>query len=166
MGERPSTITMYPQRKDANGVVMRLLDGLGYRFQWATEGLTAEDAAFTPGQGCMTIGELAEHVWGLVNWVHISMLGEGLGESPAPDIETGRRQICRMLYALRTYVSAIDQESLFAIEINGLPFWHIVNGPLSDALTHTGQIALLRRLNGNPVPKHNVFLLHDPQEGE
>ena len=37
------------------------------------------------------------------------------------------------------------------------PFWHMVNGPLADALTHVGQINTFRRLAGNPCPEANVF---------
>ncbi len=156
----------YPGREDANGVVMRLLDGLGYRFHWATEGLTPEDAAFSPGADAMTIGRLMAHVWGLVNWVHGNVLGERFGEPCADDLEAGRDQVYRMLYAIRAYVEAIDEQALFGLQINGNPFWHILNGPLSDALTHIGQIAAFRRLNGNPVPKHHVFVCHEPPAEE
>jgi hypothetical protein len=31
----------------------------------------------------------------------------------------------------------------------------VLQGPLSDALTHVGQIAMLRRLAGSPVPGEN-----------
>ena len=31
----------------------------------------------------------------------------------------------------------------------------LVQGPLSDALTHAGQLALLRRLAGAPIPPEN-----------
>ncbi|MCF6349244.1 MAG: hypothetical protein L3J20_13275 [Flavobacteriaceae bacterium] len=30
------------------------------------------------------------------------------------------------------------------------PFWNNLNGPIGDALWHTGQIVLLRRASGNP----------------
>ena len=38
------------------------------------------------------------------------------------------------------------------------PFWNMINGPISDALWHTGQVVLMRRAAGNPInPKVNVF---------
>lgn len=155
-------VTVYPARKDANGVLMRLIDGLGYRFYWATEGLTPEDLAFSPGGGCMTIGDLAGHVWGLVNWVHNHFLGKS-GEPPAAGLEGGRDQVFRMLYAVRAHVEAIDEQALFDLQIGGMPFWHAINGPLSDALSHVGQIAAFRRINGHPVPEHHVFLAHEKE---
>jgi len=30
------------------------------------------------------------------------------------------------------------------------PFWNNLNGPIGDALWHTGQVVLLRRASGNP----------------
>ena len=154
------SIRAYPARQDANGVVMRLVDGLGYRFYWATEGLTGDDFAFTPGGGCQTIGEVVGHVWGLANWVHMHTIGTGGAAKPESAADT-RDQIFDLLLAVRNHVESLDEAALFAMEVEGNPFWHFINGPLSDALTHTGQIASFRRANGNPVPRHHVFLCHE-----
>ena len=43
------SVSAYPAREDANGVVIRWIDSLGYRFYWATEGLRPEDVTFSPG---------------------------------------------------------------------------------------------------------------------
>ena len=159
MKEHFRSVRDYPQRQDACGVIMRLIDGLGYRFYWATEGLTDVDFAFTPGGGCMTIGELVGHIWGLANWVHMHAVGSG---TPRPDNPQEQRDaVLEVLFAVRSHIESLDEAALFAIEVEGNPFWHVINGPLADALTHTGQIASLRRINGNPVPKHNVFLCHE-----
>ena len=41
---------------------------------------------------------------------------------------------------------------------NSYPFWNTINGPISDAIWHSGQVALLRRASGNPFNgKANVF---------
>ena len=34
-----------------------------------------------------------------------------------------------------------------------LPFWNQINGPISDALWHVGQVVTFRRSSGNPLPK-------------
>ena len=40
-----------------------------------------------------------------------------------------------------------------------LPFWNHINGPISDAIWHSGQIVTNRRASGNPInPKVNVFI--------
>jgi hypothetical protein len=33
----------------------------------------------------------------------------------------------------------------------------LIQGPIADALTHVGQIAMLRRLAGCPIPGENYF---------
>ena len=38
------------------------------------------------------------------------------------------------------------------------PFWYGLNGPLSDAIYHIGQVTNLRRASGNPIDQEiNVF---------
>jgi hypothetical protein len=42
--------------------------------------------------------------------------------------------------------------------LSEFPFWNLINGPISDALWHTGQLVLMRRAAGNPInPKVSVF---------
>ncbi len=44
-------------------------------------------------------------------------------------------------------------------EVTTLPYWHLINGPISDALYHTGQIVSFRRASGNPIPSGvSVFM--------
>lgn len=38
------------------------------------------------------------------------------------------------------------------------PFWNMLNGPIADALWHTGQVVSFRRSSGNPFnSKASVF---------
>ena len=40
-----------------------------------------------------------------------------------------------------------------------LPFWNMINGPISDCLWHIGQVVTFRRSSGNPFSnKVEVFL--------
>ncbi|MDA0985573.1 MAG: hypothetical protein O3C56_07190, partial [Bacteroidetes bacterium] len=44
-------------------------------------------------------------------------------------------------------------------KVSKFPVWNLINGPIADALYHTGQIVSFRRSSGNPIPKGvNVFL--------
>lgn len=145
----------YPENVSGTSVLVRLLDGLGFRFRWSTEGLSDEDYRFRPAPDCMSIGELVRHVWGLVNWVCQSMNIKEFRRQE--DISLVRRSVLEMTHALREALLSTSDEELAAIQIHELPFWHIVNGPVADALTHVGQINSFRRLAGNPTPKANVF---------
>jgi hypothetical protein len=49
-------------------------------------------------------------------------------------------------------------------EVRGITPAKLLQGPFSDAMTHAGQIALLRRLAGSPVPPEN-FVFADINSG-
>jgi hypothetical protein len=152
----------YPGRVTGPTILVRLLDGLGFRFRWATEGLTEQDYAFSPGEGSQSIGQLAGHIWGLVNWVCWAVLGQG--EERPETAEQQRVGTLHLLLRLREHVASMDVDALAAVTIRDLPFWHILNGPLADALTHVGQINAFRRLAGNPTPGAKVFTGEPPND--
>ena len=44
-------------------------------------------------------------------------------------------------------------------ELYPYPVWNLLNGPLADAIYHTGQVVSFRRTSGNPLQKGvNVFI--------
>jgi hypothetical protein len=150
----------YPAHLSGPAVLARLLDGLGFRFHWATEGLTTGDYAFSPGLGCQSISGLVSHIWGLTNWVSMAVFDQSENRPAEPAQQ--RAHILRMLHRLRERFAAMDDQDLGSITIDGHPFWHILNGPLADALTHVGQINAWRRLAGNPTPKAGLFTCEPP----
>jgi hypothetical protein len=163
MSEHFDAVQVYPP-PSANGVLLRLIDSLGYRFYWATDGLTADDETFSPGSGAMSIGDLIAHIRDMFNWIHRNVLDAEWPDGRPSEVAGQREQALEILHAIRDRVAGIDEQALFELTINGHPFWHLINGPLSDALTHVGQINAFRRLNGNPVCRHAVFFLSTPQD--
>ena len=154
------SVEEYPGKITGTAIIIRMLDGLGYRFRYATESLTQKDYEFSPGKGCKTIGEIVEHIWGLINWVCQAIFEEK--EVRPEGFEAQRIHILALITKLQTYFESIDDPELAHIAIAKLPFWHIINGPFSDALTHTGQINSFRRLAGNPTVRSDVFRLKKP----
>ena len=67
-------------------------------------------------------------------------------------------EVLQTLLRMRRRLLETSDEGLGAATIGDRPFWHVVNGPLSDALTHVGQLNMLRRQAGNPPVRANVFL--------
>jgi len=155
-------IPPYPNAVSGTTTLVRLLDGLGFRFRWSTEGLNKEDYSFRPAPDSMSIEELVDHVWGLVNWISQSVRLDEFEKGD--DASITRMRVLEIIHALwEAYISMSD-EDLKETTIRGMPFWHIINGPLSDALTHVGQINSFRRLTGNPTPKASVFTGTPPRE--
>jgi hypothetical protein len=152
----------YPESPTSTGVLTRLLDGLGFRFYWSTEGLRPDDYSFRPGPDTMSIEELVEHIWDLVNWVSSSALKRSYRKPKGS--EKIREDVLVIIQDLRNTFIEMDEDKLGKLRIRGKPFWHIVNGPISDALTHVGQINSFRRLAGNPVAGANVFTGEPPKK--
>ncbi len=150
-----------PERVRGASVLARLVDGLAFRYRWATEGLRPADAPFRPGPESMSLHELMAHVARLVSWVD-GQLGGQASPSFADDLPGLRRQTLNHLGRLRARLldmddAALGQHRIVSSRGDSLPFWNVVNGPLADALTHVGQINAWRRLAGNPSPRADVF---------
>ncbi len=152
----------YPDHVSATSVIVRILDGLGFRFYWATDGLRPEDYTFRPAADVMSIGELTTHVWDLAAWISAQCLGK-VYEKPK-DGEAARDEALRVIHDLRETFMKMSDDELAKLTIRGVPFWHMLNGPLSDALTHTGQINSFRRINSNPCAGANVFSGRPPKK--
>ncbi len=144
-----------PDTVSGASVLARMVDGLGFRFRWATEGLREDDYTFRPDERCMSIQEQTEHIWSLINWIILSLTGE---RNDRPDaIDQIRKSVLEMIMELRRLLLSMSDDELKNARIHDHSFWHIINGPVADALTHVGQINMIRRLAGNPTPDVNVF---------
>lgn len=152
-----------PESVSSGAVIARLLDGIGFRYHWATEGLTDPDMAFRPAPDSMTLGEVVRHIHGLLRWV---ALGAGMAaeEGPMAFAEGTAVRANTLLLAreLSTRFSRMADADLQAFAIrtsrgDSFPVWNLLNGPLADSLTHIGQVVSWRRILGKPVPQADVF---------
>ncbi|MGA0232790.1 MAG: hypothetical protein ACO3MB_07940, partial [Saprospiraceae bacterium] len=55
----------YPSNNNSGAIMQRLTDGLGYRYYWATEGLTAEELNYTADNDSRSIRKTLEHIHSL-----------------------------------------------------------------------------------------------------
>ncbi|MCU0346894.1 MAG: hypothetical protein MUC59_08110 [Saprospiraceae bacterium] len=162
-------IPAYPDGFTAENVAARSIDGLGFRFYWATEGLRAEDLAFRPTPESRSSEETIDHIMGLSNMILNAVKNQPnirTGEETSPlSFEVKRQKTLENLQEASTLLKqpGTKLEDLHIIRQNGenrteFPFWNIMNGPLADALWHVGQVVTFRRSSGNPFsPKVNVF---------
>ena len=151
-------------------IVARTIDGLGFRYYWATEGLTEKELTFTASEDSRDIKTTLEHILQLSKAVR-----NAVEEKPniRPETKTEYTLEQLRLQTLNNLKIASDAYKLatasefkkFNVTFQrgenrvSFPFWNLLNGQLSDAIYHTGQVVLLRRIAGNPInPKVNVFL--------
>jgi hypothetical protein len=150
----------YPESYTAETVVARLIDGLGFRYYWATEGLRQEDLEFKPSEEARTSFHTLEHIYSLSEVVYYPVAQEaikrGIEKEPMNFEEMRKATLENLKKAsdiLRTgKVKLEDCKLLFERpdRSSEFPFWNNLNGPIADALWHTGQIVSFRRSSGNP----------------
>lgn len=123
---------------------------LAYRGGKAIRGAPTSFSDFRAGASSRTAGEILAHVGDLLDWALHLARGEHVWRDRPPDAwDADVRRFQEGLTALDAYLAS-DASLGFAAE-------QIFQGPIADALTHVGQIALLRRLAGHPVKGENYF---------
>lgn len=157
-------IPNYPESVSAANVLCRLIDGLSFRYYWATEGLREEDLSFSPSESSWTLNELLKHIYDLAFVTDMVLQNQAFTKTKEIFSFDKTRKLTLELFAKNRndlIKMSDDYLSNCTLKPKGknveFPFWHIINGPLADALTHVGQINSWRRIAGNPVPSHNPF---------
>ena len=122
---------------------------LAYRGGKAVRGAPAEFAGFkgaekTPGQILAHIGDLLD--WGL-------SMANGKREWHNSEPLPWDKEAQRFFAALRAF-----DDYLASSQPLQAPEEKLFQGPVADALTHVGQIAMLRRLAGVPIKGENYFV--------
>lgn len=163
-----ATIPDTPKSYTPGTVVSRMIDGLGFRYRWATEGLTDEDFDFAPGNEGRSIRQTLDHLYGLSNVILNSAKKRPTDRTSKPkELSTTEKrkatlQNFKKASVLFALTEDLKEHPIIFKRADGeseFPFWNNINGPIEDAVWHAGQVVVLRRSAGNPInPKVNVFL--------
>ncbi len=160
-------IPSYPSNYTEGTVISRMIDGLGYRYYWATKNLRVKDLDFKPDAQARSIYETMEHIYSLSIMVLNASKNEvnQRRDTFQMNVNDLRSATLANLKLASEKVSLLNELEDFNILFENsskgkvLPFWHVLNGPLADAIYHTGQIVSFRRTSGNPMnPKVNVLM--------
>jgi hypothetical protein len=122
---------------------------LAYRGGKAVRQAPAEFADFQ-GAGRRPAQILA-HVGDLLDW-SLSM-AQGKPKFVPSQPLTWEKEITRFFSALQRF-----DDYLASAEPVHVPIEKLFQGPIADALTHVGQIAMLRRMAGAPISGENYFV--------
>lgn len=151
----------YPEKYTAGSVAARMVDGLGFRYFWATEGLREIDLRYKPSEEGRTCGETIDHIYGL-SMIILNATKEEINDFTRKrtplSYEKKRQKTLENLNQASNILkrSNADQMEKFKVIFKGnngtseYPFWNNINGPIADAIWHCGQVVLLRRSSGNP----------------
>lgn len=123
---------------------------LAYRGGKALRGAPEGFGDFRAADTTRTPLEILAHVGDLLDWAVWMTRGEHRWVEVAPGTwEQGVERFFAGLAALDAALVSDDRRAH--------PPEKIFQGPIADALTHVGQIAMLRRMAGSPVRGENYF---------
>ena len=163
-------IPAYPETYSPGNVIARVVDGLGYRYYWATEGLRESDLNYKPSEESRTTAETLDHILGLTK-VLVNTTKNVANINPA-DVkqmtwEEKRKETLENIRTASEILKTSSEKDVEGFQVvfqrsdskSVYPFWNLLNGPLADAIYHVGQVVSFRRSSGNPInPKVSVFM--------
>lgn len=124
---------------------------LAYRGGKAVRTAPEGFAEFHAGEGLRTPGQILAHVGDLLGWGLSIAMGQQKWHNSRP--LPWEQEVERFFAALKKL-----DDSLASDEAVQVPLEKLFQGPVADALTHVGQIAILRRMAGAPVKGENYFI--------
>jgi hypothetical protein len=161
-----SEIGDYPNEFSQSNIVSRMIEGLGYRYYWATKSLTENDLKYKPSDDSRTTIEVIKHIHELTIMIS-SSFEKKIVDFPLEQYDyklLREKTLLNLKYIHDELKSSPDFSKLSISFKRGdstmfFPFWNQINGPISDALWHCGQVVMNRRASGNPLQKGvNVFV--------
>ena len=142
---------MSSRRNEKRAMLRHFLAALAYRTQKALRNAPHDFANFSAGNGVRTPHELACHMRSVLGYARTFFIG---GEYPKPEPDDFSRDV----EAFHEMLADLSGRLAAGEPLVGITEEQLLQGPFSDAMTHAGQLAMLRRLHGEPVPPENFIV--------
>ena len=140
-------------------LLRHFLAALAYRTQKALRDAPEDFGSFHAGDRVRTPAELVRHMTSVLGYARTFFIGGHYRPDPLPSFE---KEIARFHDMVQDLARHLEVGTSL---LQGISLEHLLQGPLSDAMTHAGQLALLRRLAGAPVPPENFIVAKiDPEQ--
>ncbi|MBI3665763.1 MAG: hypothetical protein HY236_05970 [Acidobacteria bacterium] len=143
---KAETVSSDPKRQLLRHTVATLAYRGGKTLRGAPDGF----AGFRVAEKTRTPGQILAHVADLLDWALSLVKGQHEWHDSAP--LAWEKDVQRFFSALEGFDAYLGSDLPL-----GFPAEELFQGPIADALTHIGQIAMLRRLAGAPVRGENYF---------
>jgi len=121
---------------------------LAYRGAKAVRGASESFASFKASDTTRTPAEILAHIGDLLDWALSIAKGNETWNNAEP--REWDQEIERFHAALKSFDDYLASDSELDASCERL-----FQGPVADALTHVGQIAMLRRIAGEPMKGEN-----------
>lgn len=123
---------------------------LAYRGGKAVCGAPDRFGDFRTDAGIRTPGQVLAHIGDLLDWS--LTLADGQNAWHDSTSQSWPEEVARFFQAL----ARLDERLASDVPL-GFSERHLFQGPIADALTHVGQITMLRRVFGSPVRGENYL---------
>jgi len=128
------------------------LAALAYRTQKALRDAPPDFGGFRVKDGVRTPAELVRHMTSVLGYARTHFIGGRYSPEALESLDEEVERFHEMLGLLAEHLRN------GAPLLEGMSEERLLQGPFSDAMTHAGQLALLRRLAGAPVPPENFIV--------
>lgn len=144
--------------QDKRRLLNHFLAALAYRTQKALRDAPEDFGWFRVNDGVRTPAELVRHMASVLGYARTYFVGGRYWPDPLDTFEEEIERFHEMLGLLAQHLRNGDAL------LEGMTEERLLQGPFSDAMTHAGQLALLRRLAGAPVPPENFIVAEIKEE--
>ena len=117
---------------------------VAYRAAKTMRGAPESFADYRPAPKSNSAVEIVAHMGDLFDWALSMAIGQGKWNAATP--QAWEAECARFFATLEAFDNVLASEGEIQYELTRL-----FQGPIADALTHTGQLAMLRRLHGAPM---------------
>ena len=137
---------------DERRLLRHFLAALAYRTQKALRDAPEAFGEFNAGNNVRTPKQLVQHMTSVLGYARTYFVGGRYRPAPLPTLDEEVVRFHEMVESLAGHIGAGDPLA------DQTTAESLLQGPLSDAMTHAGQLAMLRRLAGNPVAPENFIV--------
>ncbi|MGA9995532.1 MAG: hypothetical protein WBP93_08965 [Pyrinomonadaceae bacterium] len=137
---------------EKRGLLRHFLAALAYRTQKALRDAPQKFGDFRAADGVRTPAELVRHMTSVLGYSRTFFIGGQYRPASLPTLKEETLRFHEMLEELARHLEA------GAPLLEGMTAERLLQGPFADAMTHAGQLAMLRRLAGAPVPPENFIV--------
>ena len=138
---------------DKRAMLVHFLAALAYRTQKALRGAPPSFADFEAGNQVRNPSWLVRHMDSVLGYALTCFEGEPASYRNEP-LATFDAEIRRFHDKLET----LARQLRAGTRLRTASEEQLLQGPFADAMTHAGQLAMLRRLAGSPIPPENFIV--------
>ena len=129
---------------------------LAYRATKVLRGAPADFSGFTPTPGARSAGQILAHLGDLMDWAASIVAGKQTWHDSS--VQAWDADVKRFFDALGRFDALLAGAPDAAPGLREGTGEKLFQGPVADALTHVGQLALMRRVAGAPIKGENYFV--------